>query len=499
MRDFFEQTRKKCLIHTCVAFLFMLPAMTPAFSAAVAQFSNTDISAAVNTELLKDSAVTANNIDVSTNDGIVTLNGTVSTILGKDRAEEIAQAIKGVRAVINRIDVEPRVDRTDKELVQHIKDALMVDPVTESYEIDVKAEDGAVTISGNVESYAEKQISEDIAKGVKGVASVENDLAIFPYVERSDQEIEEDVKGRLENDVRVDDYLITAEVTNGAVRLAGSVGSLQEKAQAHDDAWVSGVHSVDVSDLEVKWWLRDEMRRKKEFLSRTDSEIKAAVLDAFLFDPRIIPYSPQVEVSEGTVTLTGQVANLAAKRAAGEDARNTLGVWRVKNLIKVRPEIPSREVLKERVADALLEDPALERYEFTIGAYNGWVYLGGRVDHSREKLRAEKVAGNVKGAVGVVNKIESEENWIWKPDWEIQADVEDQLEWSPYVDDRHINVTVDEGVVTLNGKVDSWTEFNEATKNAYQGGAKDVENELGVGYRYYGPSGPVYYTPPHEG
>jgi osmotically-inducible protein OsmY len=44
------------------------------------------------------------------------------------------------------------------------------------------------------------------------------------------------------------------------------------------------------------------------------------------------------------------------------------------------------------------------------------------------------------------------------------------LWWSPFVDSDDVNVTVDDGVVTLTGAVDSWSEYNAAANNAYEGG-----------------------------
>lgn len=52
-------------------------------------------------------------------------------------------------------------------------------------------------------------------------------------------------------------------------------------------------------------------------------------------------------------------------------------------------------------------------------------------------------------------------------------------------------------VVTLTGNVETWSEKFAAAENAWQGGAKDVENNLTVTYKYYGPY-PLYhpYTAP---
>jgi osmotically-inducible protein OsmY len=113
------------------------------------------------------------------------------------------------------------------------------------------------------------------------------------------------------------------------------------------------------------------------------------------------------------------------------------------------------------------------------------------VNTSFESNQAERVAETVKGALYVVNSLEYDYQWTWKPDPEIREDIQDQLMWSPFVDEDDVNVEVDYGVATLSGRVDTWGEREAAEDNAYQGGAKDVRNELLVAYEYYGP----FYRP----
>jgi osmotically-inducible protein OsmY len=455
--------------------------------------TDTDIAGAINTELRIDNAVSANNIDVSVAKGIVTLQGSANSILAKERARALAEATVGVRAIVNRIEVQPATPRSDKELATAVKDAWLFDPATKSYKLAAKAKDGVVTISGTVGSYAQKELAATVAKGVRGVKGVENEIDVDYKTTRTDLQIKNEIAARLENNVRVDDSLVQVEVRNGKVALSGTVGSLQEKTQASNDAWVAGVKSVNDDDLEIRWWARDTMKRTSAYVARTEEQIQKAVKDAFLYDPRVMSFNPSVEVSGGTVTLTGAVDNLAAKRAAEQDARNTMGVWRVKNHLKVRPLIPTNDELEKRVAAALLDDPYVERFDIDIEAVVGWVYLSGDVDTSFEKNRAERVAEGVQGVVGVVNNLEYDYQWVWKSDWEIRADVKDQLAWSPFVDADDISVFVSDGVVTLSGTVDSWSEYDDAEKNAFQGGAKDVVNNLTVNYHYYGPYGPGYY------
>lgn len=455
--------------------------------AAPAPPADAEVTRAVESEFWSDELVDANAIDVSTSEGIVTLSGSVDSILAKERADRIAASIVGVRGVINRIDVTG-VERDDDELETAVESALLRDPATDSYEVEVGVTDGRVTLTGTVDSWSEKQLSATVAKGVRGVREIQNEIQIDGAADRSDREIEEEIEARLENDVRVDDYGIAVAVEDGVVTLSGTVGSLAEKRRAGGDAWVAGVKSVDTDALDIEWWARDEMRRDDVIATRSDEKIAEAVRDAFFYDPRVSSFDVDVHAASGAVTLSGVVDNLAAKEAAEEDARNVTGVWRVQNHLKVRPQtIPPDEALEGRVAAALAEDEYVERWEIDVSAHMGRVYLSGNVDNSFEKEWAESLAERTNGTVRVFNNIEYEHEWDWKPDWEIREQVNGQLTWSPFVDADDVEVDVNAGVVTLTGKVDTWAERSDAEENAWEGGAKDVRNELAVESRIYGP------------
>ena len=64
------------------------------------------ITAAVKMRFANDEVVSAGNIDVDTNNGIVTLNGTVGTQAEADRAIELAQTVSGVKNVRSNLIVE---------------------------------------------------------------------------------------------------------------------------------------------------------------------------------------------------------------------------------------------------------------------------------------------------------------------------------------------------------------------------------------------------------
>jgi osmotically-inducible protein OsmY len=440
------------------------------------------ITNAIEREMWGDDAVSSHLMNVTTQDGVVTFTGSVDHLLARERAVEIAENVVGVRAIVNRIETKPVV-RPDAELCKAVESALLHDPAADSYELDVNVDDGIVTLTGTVDSWQEKQLSEEVTKGVRGVRKVKNGIKVDYKSDRPDHEIKAEIETRLANDVRVDDALINVQVKDGKVTLGGTVGCLAEKSRARTDAWVGGVDSVDASGLDIEWWARDEMRRKSLYASRGDEEIKKAVEDAFLYDPRVLSFKPEVSVRKGTVTLTGTVGNLRAKRAAEQDARNTIGVWRVENHLRVRPEkrVSDRE-LEQRVGTALAGDPYLDRWDVNVSAYSGRVYLSGEVNTSFERDRAGFIAEGVKGVVEVENTIDFDYVWRWKPDWEIKQDVESELYWSPYVDSDNVTVSVEGGAVTLAGKVDTWYERQAAVENAFEGGSKDVFDKLEFTY-----------------
>lgn len=458
-----------------------------------------DMTRAVETDLRADPMVRSDFLDVKTMRGVTTLTGTVDHLLARDRAVEIARSIRGVRSVIDRLEVLPSA-RTDAEVRRAVVAELSSDPATESFDVDVDVVNGQVALHGTADSWQEKQLAGAVVRGVRGVTGVTNDLRVSPSTPRPDGEIEAEVERRLDMDVWVDDTLIETGVRSARVVLSGTVGSAIEKTRAVNDAWVTGVKEVDADALNVESWARDRMRKRSKFVDRTDEEIAAAVRDAFRYDPRVISYHPAVEVTNGTAILTGIVDNLAARRAAERDALNTVGVWRVKNFLKVRYERDlTDEAVEKHVRQALARSPLLDRSTIEVDVNRGRAKLTGTVESTYEREHAERVASRTKGVVEVRNSLAVElgprlgplsvarpyvlptYGLSMRSDDDIEEDIEQQLFWSPFVDDGEVHVTVEDGVATLTGVVESWSERKAARDNAFDGGAIAVKNEIVVG------------------
>lgn len=464
---------------TAMCLAACLGVTAPAGAQSASGVSDRDITLAIETDLVVDDAVASHRIDVTTNNQVVTLSGRVDNILAKDRAVERAMAIKGVRSVVDRIIVAPP-ERPDGEVKKDVKNALLADPATDSYELDVSADDGYVTLEGSVDSWQEKQLSAVVAKGVRGVKGVKNKIDVDYKMNRSDYEISADIERRLGMSVWVDTRFLDVEVKDGRVTLSGTVGSETERRRAVALAWVAGVKGVSSDDVETDWWAEDRMRRKDRYPMAADEEIASAVEAAMVYDPRVFSFNVDAVVRNGVATLTGTVDNLKAKRAAGQNAGNTIGVWRVKNHLRVRPmAMPGDMKIAADVRGALTRDPYVERYGVDVDVIGGRAYLSGNVNTSFERQRAEDVAAHINGVIDIVNSLDYDHEWTRLPDQAIKDDVQWQLFWS-LVDSRDINVAVENGVVTLTGTVEDWSEWRDAEENAFEGNAKDVRNKLKI-------------------
>jgi osmotically-inducible protein OsmY len=241
-------------------------------------------------------------------------------------------------------------------------------------------------------------------------------------------------------------------------------------------------------------------------VSKTDEAVRNAVEDALEYDPRVFSFNVVPKVSAGVVTLEGRVNNLEAKRAAEQDARNTVGVVDVRNRIRVKPvSVMTDAVVAQNVRQSLLLDPIVQHFDVTVHVRAGIAHLYGTVDSFFEKHHAEEIAYKTGGVIGVRNHIDvnlgedfTRSPYIYpywelsyplntrvfayptQPDGEIADEIEQELWWSPFVNEDDVKVEVENGVATLTGTVDSWREFNAAENNAIEGGAVRVVNKLKV-------------------
>ena len=145
------------------------------------QIEDAAITTKVESKLAADPDVSAFNVDVDTNEGVVRLSGTVEKPEAKTQAEEIARETEGVQRVINDIKVGERTmgDRvSDTAITTKVKAKITGDPELNPFNINVDTKDGVVTLRGTVTSEESRQEAEEIARETDGVRRVQNMLDV---------------------------------------------------------------------------------------------------------------------------------------------------------------------------------------------------------------------------------------------------------------------------------------------------------------------------------
>ncbi|MFT5470808.1 MAG: osmotically-inducible protein OsmY [Verrucomicrobiales bacterium] len=465
----------------------------PAIPASADEPGDEQISHAVDARLFHDPLVDANDIDVTSSEGVIELRGRVQNLPQKMRAANLAETRRGVRSVVNLLKVIPE-PRDDDAIHRDVERALRDRPASETYEISAGVEDGVVTLSGEFTSWAMKALAADIASGVLGVREVVDEIDVDYAGERDDEEIRKHIELRLTRNVWTRTPAAAVEVKNGAVVLSGSAGSAAQRTVMRRLALVDGVESIDDSRVVVSPFSKDSAGRPG-FVSLSDEEILEAIEDALILDPRILSINLEVDVLNGTVTLYGSVITLSGRRAADEAAHNTAGVHLVSNLLKVRPTTrPSDDHLAEHVQLALASDAIVSSFRNSVRTRGGRVWLMGEVDSRHESLRADNVAASIPGVTEVFNLLEIADEVASAPRSsrtvprrgraksgdDLLKSVETELYWSWNVDRDAVTVEVDQGTVILTGEVGSRAEFRAAELQAREAGAGWVENRLTV-------------------
>src|SRR5688572_7159252 len=162
-----------------------------AFIAAACAQSDAGITTAVKGKLAADNDVKAYQIDVETQDRVVTLTGTVENDAAKTRAVEIARGTDGVRSVTDRITVSDAnltsappsgsdAERTtggattDAGITAAVKSKFLGDPAVSGLKIDVDTRNGVVMLEGELRTKEEKDQALRLARETNGVRSEEH-------------------------------------------------------------------------------------------------------------------------------------------------------------------------------------------------------------------------------------------------------------------------------------------------------------------------------------
>jgi len=128
----------------------------------------------------EDPLLANDHLNVKVVDGFVFVSGTVGSPEARQVAESDAAGVRGVRRVVNELHVTPPVAVADADLASSIGNRLHWNEVTAPVgdDIHVAVDGGVVTLSGNVQTWAERQEAARVALRTTGVTAVSNQLEI---------------------------------------------------------------------------------------------------------------------------------------------------------------------------------------------------------------------------------------------------------------------------------------------------------------------------------
>lgn len=137
-------------------------------------------------------------------DGVVTLTGTVKEEYHKSLAYETVASLPGVKSVDNQLKFEGEAvdENSDVWISMQVKYSLLYNRYVSAMNTKVFVTDGVVTLTGEAESQAQKDLSGQCALDVKGVKNLKNEMTIAPVVAKSEKTMGE----------AIDDASITAQV-----------------------------------------------------------------------------------------------------------------------------------------------------------------------------------------------------------------------------------------------------------------------------------------------
>ena len=215
------------------------------------------------------------------------------------------------------------MNKPNNILERQVRDELESDYYVDSARIDIKADNGKVSLSGVVFSYPERMNAEEDAWSVSGVKDVENSLTVGPLAEAvADVDIAAECAKALDADRRVPKGAVMVRVLNGWVTLSGRVRRHVELMVAkHDVGHVHGVLGV-TSNVII-----DADPIPSDVAARITSGLERSSL---LHDSAI-----NVSNSGSAVFLDGSVGSYAARQRAEDVAWNSPGVTEVVDRLEI--------------------------------------------------------------------------------------------------------------------------------------------------------------------
>ena len=218
--------------------------------------------------------------------------------------------------------------KDDVTLRRDVLAELEYDPSIDARKIGVAVEDGIVTLTGEVSTFAEKWNAERAVERVEGVRGIVNKIEVRIVGDYSDADIAREAADALRWNLMVPPGKVIPKVENGYITLTGEVNyDFQRRAAEKAVRYIPGVKGV-INLITIKPKVEAE-EIKKTIKQQIDEALKRmATVDA---------ENIQVEVQGSEIILRGTVRSWAERHEAEKAAWSAPGPYSVENLITVEP------------------------------------------------------------------------------------------------------------------------------------------------------------------
>lgn len=216
-------------------------------------------------------------------------------------------------------------------------------------------------------------------------------------------------------------------------------------------------------------------------MKRSDTDIRRDVEAELQWDPSIDDRKIGVIVSDGIVTLTGEVPQLTGRWAAEDIVKRVRGVHAIANEVQVKLPLKRLRLdaeLAKAAAHALRWNVATANSSITPIVSQSCVTLSGKVMWGFQKMSAERCVRSLLGVQHVTNDIVVASS-VKAAD--IKERIEEVLKRISLHEAEKIHVQVNNSTITLSGQVRSWQEQSDAIAAAWiVPGVGQVKNRLEV-------------------
>ena len=216
-------------------------------------------------------------------------------------------------------------------------------------------------------------------------------------------------------------------------------------------------------------------------MPKNDSVLQKDVMEELVWDPSVGRAEIGVAARDSVVTLSGEVDSYAQKLAAMNAAERVSGVRAVADDISIKVPAPFKRSdmdIAHAVANALHWDIEVPDGKVKARVDSGWVTLDGEVEWDFQRSAATRAVRYLTGVTGVSNMVKIRK-LAWAP--EVKGRIEGALKRMADADASHITVLANDGVVTLKGRVHSWSARQDVENAAWAApGVTTVKDELVV-------------------